>query len=75
MMVAFSDIQREEAVRICELLLDQRRGDVIPDALREGWTLADVRRFLAAENVPPKSIHADALEEAIAARLSPSRKG
>jgi len=47
--VFFSDIMRSEALAICEALLAAGKADLIPDMLRQGACLADVRRLLAAE--------------------------
>jgi hypothetical protein len=48
----FTDIQRTEAIAIAELLTSAGRPELIADALREGLTLGDVRRLLAAEAAP-----------------------
>jgi hypothetical protein len=51
-MTWFSDIQRAEAVQIAETLTAAGRPELIATALREGWTLDDTRRQLAAETAP-----------------------
>lgn len=42
-MTFFSDIQRDEVIRIAELLIGAGRAEMIPGALRQGMTLEDVR--------------------------------
>lgn len=59
-MTWFSDTEREEAIRICELLPHSNRPDLIVPSVRQGATLDDVRQRLAAEAPPvqPASSHA-----------------
>ena len=76
----FSDIERSEAVAICEALITANRVDMIVDCLRQGATLRDVQRLLATEAIPaapaaapvpaPPRLDTDrALEEAAARRF------
>jgi hypothetical protein len=53
-MTFFSDIQREEAIAICQLLISAGRADMVVPALKKGLTLDDVRLQLAtAAPAPP----------------------
>ena len=82
--VGFSDIERREAIAICETLISANRIDRIIPALRQGATLDDVRQQLAGESVTavkaapqvqkPAASPADRLEVATQQRLAEMSK-
>ena len=75
-----SDIERHEAIAVCELLINSNRIDMIVPAFREGATLDAVRQRLAAEATPaapaarPAASLAEQWEAAAQGRFAAMRK-